>query len=191
MSGRIGWRQASGCLTACAWWHPPHGLPASALFKPCVEQQKPACRHDPEQDEHDHNDWYGQRRPVWYRRQGGHQARVREGRTGKRHDGYLLLIRRSPGGLRRPGSGQPGGGEVSSEGGQIGVGPRRERPADPQVEFVLVQPFLHERGLEHLDHLLAVGVRRPQVAPAARACRYLVTWPRHPGTPHEHNAPKE
>jgi hypothetical protein len=34
---------------------------------------------------------------------------------------------------------------------------------------------LHERALEHLDHLLAVSVRRPQAAPAAHACRYLVT----------------
>jgi len=51
----------------------------------------------------------------------------------------------------------------------------------PQVELVPVQPSLHERGLEHLNHLLAVSVRGPQATAAAHACRYLVTWPCHPG----------
>jgi hypothetical protein len=37
------------------------------------------------------------------------------------------------------------------------VGPRGERLAHPRVEFVLGQPTLHERGLEHLDHLLTVS----------------------------------
>jgi hypothetical protein len=36
-------------------------------------------------------------------------------------------------------------------------GPGRERLADPQIEFVLSQPPLDERRLEHLDHLLAAG----------------------------------
>ena len=63
LSGRVGRCQAPGCLTASARWQPLRGLPASALFKPYVEQQKPACRHGPEQDEHDHHDRYGKRRP--------------------------------------------------------------------------------------------------------------------------------
>jgi len=33
-----------------------------------------------------------------------------------------------------------------------------ERLAHPQVELVFVQPSLHDRGLEHADYLLAVGV---------------------------------
>ena len=45
LSGRVGRCQAPGCLTASARWQPLRGLPASALVKPCVEQQKPACRH--------------------------------------------------------------------------------------------------------------------------------------------------
>ena len=52
---------------------------------------------------------------------------------------------------------QPGG-QVSGEGGQLCAGPRRQRLAHPQVEFVFDQPALHERGLEGADHLLAVGV---------------------------------
>ena len=36
---------------------------------------------------------------------------------------------------------------------------RREHLADPRVKFILVQPALHERGLEQVDHPLAVGPR--------------------------------
>jgi hypothetical protein len=39
--------------------------------------------------------------------------------------------------------------------------------ADPQVELVLGQPTLNERGLEHLGRLLAVGMRAPQPAQQA------------------------
>ena len=42
--------------------------------------------------------------------------------------------------------------------GQFRIGPRRERLAHPQVQFVLGQHAPHERGLESVDHLLAVGV---------------------------------
>ena len=37
-------------------------------------------------------------------------------------------------------------------------GLRCERLADPQVKFVPGQPSSHERGLEHIDHLLAIGM---------------------------------
>jgi hypothetical protein len=65
------------------------------------------------------------------------------------------------------------------------VGPSREGPAYPQVEFVFGQPPLDERRLEHLDHLLAVGVRRAALATAlALALRgwYLTSRPCHHGT---------
>ena len=58
------------------------------------------------------------------------------------------------------------GGQVGGERGQLGVGPRRQRLADPFVQFVRGQPTLHECGLEGADHLLAVGMGR---APAALA----------------------
>jgi hypothetical protein len=77
---------------------------------------------------------------------------------------------------RRLRTDQPGR-DVSGEGAQVRMGPRREHQADPQVELVLGQAALHERGLEHVDHLLAVGVRGPQVAVASRARRYLVPRP--------------
>jgi hypothetical protein len=57
--------------------------------------------------------------------------------------------------------------------------------------LVFVQPSLHERGFEHIDHLLAVGVRRPQVAAASRACCYLVSGScHHRRLPTKHDAPK-
>jgi hypothetical protein len=122
LSGRVGWRQALGCLTASARWQPLRGLPASAPVKPVVQQHKPACRHGHGQDEQEHDDRYRKRRPVRNRRQCDHQDREREGRAGKRRDCFLFLVHRFPDGLRRPGSGQPGG-DVGSEGGQVRVGP--------------------------------------------------------------------
>jgi hypothetical protein len=74
------------------------------------------------------------------------------------------------GGLRRIQS----GGQVSGQGGQFGVGPRRQRLAHPQVELVHGQHSLHERGLEHADHLLAVGVRGAQVTAVSRPyCHFI------------------
>jgi hypothetical protein len=55
------------------------------------------------------------------------------------------------------GSGRPGR-DVGGEGGQVRVSLRGERLADPQAELIPGQPSLHERGLEHVDYLLAVGV---------------------------------
>src|SRR5262249_39330297 len=48
-----------------------------------------------------------------------------------------------------------------------------ERLACPHVELVPFQPSLHERGLEDADHLLAVGVRGPQIT-AACGCWRLI-----------------
>jgi hypothetical protein len=76
------------------------------------------------------------------------------------------------GGVHRDPTSRPGGRavrqgpdqlgrDVGSDRGQLRVGARRERPADPRVEFVPGQPTLHERGLEQADHPLAVGTRGP------------------------------
>jgi hypothetical protein len=65
------------------------------------------------------------------------------------------------------------GGNVGGEGVQLRVG--REHLADPQIKLVFSQPSLHERGLERIEHLLAVGLRRYQAAAAARARCYLVS----------------
>jgi hypothetical protein len=51
--------------------------------------------------------------------------------------------------------------EVSDQCGQVGVALGAERVAGPCVKLVLGQPALDERGLEHTDHLLAIGVRGP------------------------------
>ncbi len=187
LSGRVGRCQTPGCFTARARWQPLRGLPSSALVKPVVQQQKPACRRGHPQDERDHEDRHRKGRPVRRQHRYRQHADACGGRAGHRRD--CLLVHRFPGGLRRPGSGQPGG-DVAGEGGEVRVGPRRQSPADPQVELVPVQPSLHEGGLEHLDHLLAVGVGRPQAAMAARARRYLVSRPCHLRHPlHEHDAP--
>jgi hypothetical protein len=76
----------------------------------------------------------------------------------------------------RPGCGQPGG-KVGSERGQFRIGPRCERPAHPPIQLVLGQPSLHKRGLQHADHVLAVGVRRPQMPAARFTCCHLVPRP--------------
>jgi len=77
------------------------------------------------------------------------------------------------------------------------------RPA--RIQLVLGQPALHERGLEHVDHVLAVGVGGPQAASArccvvarrcvvvgrcvVARCRVVVRRPRrHWHLPREHNA---
>jgi hypothetical protein len=89
-------------------------------------------------------------------------------------------------GRRPPGAGGPGrlgcgrpGGEVSGDCGQLRVGPRRERLAYPQIEFVPGQHALRERGLESAGHLLALGVRDPQVSAACRGRCQLISRPCH------------
>ena len=67
---------------------------------------------------------------------------------------------RRDGETRGPGGGCPRG-EIGGERGQVAVRPRRERVPDPRIELVFGQPALHERVLEHLDRLLAVGMRGP------------------------------
>ena len=54
------------------------------------------------------------------------------------------------------------GGDVGGDRIQFRVG--REHLADTQVELVLGEPTLHERGLERVEHLLTADVRRRQVA---------------------------
>jgi hypothetical protein len=69
---------------------------------------------------------------------------------------------------RRPGCGR----DVGGERGQLGAGPRGQRPARPRAELVPGQPALHERVLQRLDDQLAVGVARPEPV-TARRCRVL------------------
>ena len=66
--------------------------------------------------------------------------------------------------------------DVGGERGQLGVSPRGNRPARSRVELVPGQPTVYERVLQHLDHLLAVGVARPEPEdpplPGSRSCRH-------------------
>ena len=72
------------------------------------------------------------------------------------------------------------GRDVGGERGQVGAGPRGERPARPRVELVPGQPALHERVLQCLDHLLAIGVARPDPATARRCRVFRSCHHRHP-----------
>jgi hypothetical protein len=76
-------------------------------------------------------------------------------------------------------SGGEAGGEASDSCAQVRVRTRDECLADPQVEVALGQRALRERGLELVDHLLALGVRHPQVTAARRGCRIPVYRPCH------------
>jgi hypothetical protein len=71
-----------------------------------------------------------------------------------------------PGGLARHAGGKRPGGDVVRQRGQWRVGPCGERLARPHVKLVFGQPTLHERDLKQVDHVLAVGVSRPEM-PAA------------------------
>ena len=83
---------------------------------------------------------------------------------------------------RHPGPGPDGrGGRVIQPGRardvggdcvQLGVSSRGEHLARSCVEFVPGQPALRERVLQRVDHMLAVGVARPEAA-KARCCRVL------------------
>ena len=64
------------------------------------------------------------------------------------------------------------GRDVGGQCGQVGAGPRGQRLAHPRVELSLGQPSMHEGGLQRLDHLLAVGVTRPEPV-TARRCPVL------------------
>jgi hypothetical protein len=95
--------------------------------------------------------------------------------------GHPYLVNRFPG--LCPGRGalrldrDRSGRDVGGGRGQIRVGLRCQHLAHPQVKLVFGQPSLNERGLKHLDRLLAVSMRRPQAAPAARAWCHLVFRP--------------
>src|SRR5262249_36866574 len=70
--------------------------------------------------------------------------------------------------------------------GQLRIGPRYKRPARPRGELVLGQPAPYERVLEDVDHLLAVSIGRPDVAPALYG-RHLVPRSRR----HQHLLPRQ
>ena len=59
------------------------------------------------------------------------------------------------------------------------------RPARPHVELVPGQPALHERVLQRLDHLLAVGVARPEPVTGRRGRVFRSCHHRHPPPPHD------
>ena len=65
--------------------------------------------------------------------------------------------------LSRPGDDRAGW-DVSGYHGQLRVGPRCQRLADPGIELIFGQPALNECGLERADHLVAVDVGCPQAA---------------------------
>jgi hypothetical protein len=92
---------------------------------------------------------------------------------------YLRPGPRLDGLERRLGPGRPRG-DVSGDRGELGVGPRGERLAQPPIQLVLVQPTLRERVLERLDRLLAVRVRCPQAAPNVSGC-LLISRPCYHG----------
>jgi len=73
--------------------------------------------------------------------------------------------------VRWPG-GDLGGRDVGGEQGQVGVGPRDERPACARVELVLGEAAVHVCVFQRHDDLLAVGVARPELVPARR-CQIL------------------
>jgi hypothetical protein len=81
----------------------------------------------------------------------------------------------------------PPGGDIGGEGVQLRIA--GERLPNAVVKLGLGQPSLHERGLERVEHLLAVGLRRDQAAVASRAC-YLVSGLDHLGASHEHQLRK-
>ena len=121
-----------------------------------------------------HDDRYGYRNDHGYARLGWIAHRrpgLRPGSTPRRH-----------------GVGQPGG-QVGGERGQLPMGPRGECLAQPCIQLGFGQHALHERRLEHVDQILAIGMRRTQIATGHRVCRILVTRPCcHRYHPHLQNA---
>jgi len=177
---RAGRWQAPGCMTAHARCWPRRSLPTGTLLPPQVDHPP----HSDHQNEHVKLKAVNDQHPLAPARGREQQVPPHAGiPRGGHHDPPAGPQNWPPaprqGGLGRHCSGQPGG-QVSGECGQLRVGPRCERLAHPQVEFMLGQPPLHERGLEGADHLLPVGVRGPQVT--AASCRYLVSRPCH----HQH-----
>ena len=187
-SSQVGRRHAVGCLAASARRKPLRGLAPSVLLKPCMEQQKHGQQRRYDATTYSPDDQTGNNAMVPGRRR-AKPDREHGARAGNRRD--RLPDSRFPSAPPpRPGSRQPVG-QVDGEASQVRVGPRPERPADPQLELVPAQPFFHECGLEYFDYLLAVGARRQQAALAARARCDLVYRPYHPwAPPHEHDARK-
>jgi len=155
---------------ALGWLLPAPGLAAPGLAAPGSgrDDHGPDGQDRRDDDEHDDRD-HGHRAPD---EQSGPHAHV------GRHDHARAA---GDGGVHRDPAPRPDGwptgqgsdqlsGDVGGDRGQLPVGAGRERLAAPRVEFVPDQPALHERGLEQVDHPLAVGVRGPQ------ACRGSRFW---------------
>ena len=193
------WR-AAGCLTARARCWPPRWPPAGTLLMPRSEHMPHSYNQNEQVHEggrEEQQDYcargiaLGIRRP-WREERERPYACIKRGRHREhraRPQNWLLAL--GPDGLGRLSRDRLDG-EVGGEGGQLRVGPRRERLAHPLVEFVLGQNALHERGLEGADHLLAVGVGRAEVT-AARACCgcHLISRSCHHGaSPNQRDAAK-
>jgi hypothetical protein len=182
---RAGRWQAPECRTARARRVSPRAPPAGKLVPPIFKRNPRSYGQNEQVDEPAQEGQYSWHRVLTSLR--GHE-RVHP-RACVQHGcprDYLAgpqnwLPTPGPGGLGRQRCGQPGG-QVSGEGGQLRVGPRRQRLAHPQVELVFGQHALNERGLEGADHLFAVGVRGAQVTAASRSCRDLISQPCHHGT---------
>ena len=106
-----------------------------------------------------------------------HDDQCREyGDDGQEHKRFSPgMVGIGAGAARIEDEGDPHGGERDDQAaarpsGQLGAGPRGERPARPRVELVPGQPAVHERVLQRVDHVFAVGLGCPEPV-AAHRCR--------------------
>ena len=185
MPARAGWGRVPGCQATRARRWPPSRPPAGTPLAPPSYQ----AHHTDEQNEQvngvareEQHDLYMRRVVLSTRRPRREEhkrlhACIKPGR--RRHhpagpQNWLPAL--GPGGPGRLGCGRPGG-KAGGDCGQLRVGPRRERLAHSQVEFVLGQHAAHERGLESADHLLTLSIRHPQVSTARRGRCQLASRP--------------
>jgi hypothetical protein len=78
-------------------------------------------------------------------------------------------------------------GNICGKDVQVGVGPRREDPADSLVQFILGDTVLDKRDLEHLNYLFAVSSGCPQAGLAFRTCCLVSGTDHHRQPPHKHD----